>query len=98
MVDYAIGTVPPSVENGVYCGFAQVNDGPVYKMVMSLGFNPFFGNSKRSLVSSTDGHFQTCFLCFLELYSIFVLIIYLEFFCLPFISNVEITDMRLVHL
>ncbi|KAJ2823146.1 riboflavin kinase, partial [Coemansia sp. 'formosensis'] len=33
---------------GVYYGWAQVGDGEVYPMVMSLGWNPFYKNEKRS--------------------------------------------------
>ncbi|KAJ2485169.1 riboflavin kinase [Coemansia sp. RSA 2050] len=33
---------------GVYYGWAQVDNGPVLPMVMSLGWNPFFKNEKRS--------------------------------------------------
>ncbi|KAJ2682393.1 riboflavin kinase [Coemansia spiralis] len=33
---------------GVYYGWAQVDDGEVLPMVMSLGWNPFFKNEKRS--------------------------------------------------
>ena len=58
MDDCAIENLPPAVKVGVYCGFAQVNGGPVYKMVMSLGYNPCFGNMKKSLVSSLCHRFQ----------------------------------------
>merc|ERR1712122_305517 len=30
-------------------GWAQVNNGPVYKMVMSIGTNPYFNNEKRTM-------------------------------------------------
>lgn len=37
---------------GVYYGWAQVgNDQTVYPMVMSLGWNPYYKNEKRSAVS-----------------------------------------------
>lgn len=48
--DEVIRCVPESMEAGVYAGFAQVNNGPVCKMVMSLGWNPFYKNEKKSLV------------------------------------------------
>lgn len=38
---------------GVYYGWAQVGekDTTVYPMVMSLGWNPYYNNEKRSAVS-----------------------------------------------
>ncbi|KAM7533172.1 hypothetical protein Aperf_G00000121038 [Anoplocephala perfoliata] len=47
--DEVVQCVPESMKTGVYAGFAQVNNGPVYKMVMSLGWNPFYKNEKKSL-------------------------------------------------
>ncbi|KAJ1657306.1 riboflavin kinase [Dispira simplex] len=37
-----------NLKTGVYFGWAQVNDGPVYDMVMSLGWNPYYKNEKLS--------------------------------------------------
>lgn len=50
MDDSVIENLPPSMSAGVYAGWAQVNDGDVYKMVMSLGWNPFYKNERKSLV------------------------------------------------
>ena len=44
-----IETVPQAIVGGIYCGFAQVDQGPVLDMVMSVGFNPFFNNEKRAM-------------------------------------------------
>ena len=44
--------LPADKEGGVYCGWASVDDGTVYKMVMSIGWNPFYHNEKKSMVSS----------------------------------------------
>uniref|UniRef100_A0A5K3FH40 riboflavin kinase n=1 Tax=Mesocestoides corti TaxID=53468 RepID=A0A5K3FH40_MESCO len=49
LCDEALQSLPPSAATGVYAGWAQVNDGPVYKMVMSLGWNPYYKNEKKSL-------------------------------------------------
>ena len=38
------------METGIYYGFASVDGGPVYKMVMSIGWNPFYKNVKKSMV------------------------------------------------
>eukprot|EP01116_Phalansterium_solitarium_P014549 TRINITY_DN3226_c0_g1_i1.p2 TRINITY_DN3226_c0_g1~~TRINITY_DN3226_c0_g1_i1.p2 ORF type:complete len:162 (+),score=33.94 TRINITY_DN3226_c0_g1_i1:51-536(+) len=34
---------------GVYCGWACVNNGPVHKMAMSIGWNPYYKNTKKTL-------------------------------------------------
>mmetsp|Transcript_30941 Transcript_30941/g.79450 ORF Transcript_30941/g.79450 Transcript_30941/m.79450 type:complete len:384 (+) Transcript_30941:264-1415(+) len=35
--------------SGIYCGFASLGDSPeVYKMVMSIGWNPYFKNTHRT--------------------------------------------------
>ncbi|CDS43726.1 riboflavin kinase [Echinococcus multilocularis] len=47
--DSVIEDLPSSMSPGVYAGWAQVGDGEVYKMVMSLGWNPFYKNEKKSL-------------------------------------------------
>uniref|UniRef100_A0A1E1WZS3 Riboflavin kinase n=1 Tax=Amblyomma aureolatum TaxID=187763 RepID=A0A1E1WZS3_9ACAR len=40
---------PAELECGVYYGWASVNDGPVNKMVMSVGWNPYYKNEKKSM-------------------------------------------------
>ena len=47
-----VDSLPSEVKSGVYFGWASVDNGPVYKMVMSVGWNPQFQNEKRSMVSS----------------------------------------------
>jgi riboflavin kinase len=44
-------------DTGVYYGWAQVGekDTTVYPMVMSLGWNPYYKNEKRSAVSKILG-------------------------------------------
>lgn len=44
-----VNNLPPEVETGVYFGFAQVNMGEIYEMVMSIGWNPFYQNSTKSM-------------------------------------------------
>lgn len=43
--------LPSGFDNGVYYGWAKVDDGPVYKMVMSIGNNPYYNNEKKTMVS-----------------------------------------------
>lgn len=45
-----VESLPPELESGVYYGWASVDQGPVFKMVMSVGWNPQFQNEKRSMV------------------------------------------------
>lgn len=45
-----VETLPNDMETGIYYGFASVDGGPVYKMVMSIGWNPFYKNVKKSMV------------------------------------------------
>ncbi|KAB0795661.1 hypothetical protein PPYR_09722 [Photinus pyralis] len=44
-----VNLLPSDLENGVYYGFASVNKGDIYKMVMSIGWNPFYNNTERSM-------------------------------------------------
>ena len=44
-----VDKIDPSVEPGVYYGWAQVH-GEIHKMVMSLGWNPFYKNIKKTAV------------------------------------------------
>lgn len=48
--DQVVEHLPPSLESGIYYGWASVDQGPVYKMVMSMGWNPHYHNEKRSMV------------------------------------------------
>jgi len=44
-----IDGLPEQLIGGIYWGFAQVQNGPVYGMVMSIGWNPFYNNTKRAM-------------------------------------------------
>lgn len=44
-----VDKLPPEIEPGVYFGYAAVDAGPVHKMVMSVGWNPFYKNEKKSM-------------------------------------------------
>lgn len=46
--------LPVDIETGVYFGWAKVDKGEVYKAVLSIGWNPFYGNKEKSVVSSID--------------------------------------------
>jgi len=46
-----VDSLPKDITAGVYYGWASVDDGTVHKMVLSMGWNPFYHNTKRSMVS-----------------------------------------------
>jgi len=50
--------LPAEFECGIYCGWASVDNGSVYKMVMSVGFNPFYNNTKKTMVCDRAVFFQ----------------------------------------
>jgi riboflavin kinase len=56
--DEAIDALVSGLETGVYYGWTQIGQvsTEVYPMVMSLGWNPYFHNEKRSAVSSIIKH------------------------------------------
>jgi len=47
--DEVIETLPSEIDTGIYYGLASVNGGTVHKMVMSIGWNPFYKNIKKSM-------------------------------------------------
>ena len=49
-----VDNLPEAVSTGIYYGWASVDRGPVYKMVMSIGWNPFYNNTKKSMVGTTE--------------------------------------------
>jgi len=49
-----VSSLPDVIQSGIYYGWAMVDQGPVYKMVMSIGWNPVYQNEKRSMVSGKD--------------------------------------------
>ena len=48
-----VDNLPEAISTGIYYGWASVDRGPVYKMVMSIGWNPFYNNTKKSMVGTT---------------------------------------------
>ncbi len=45
-----VDDLPADVATGIYYGWAQVEAGPVRKMVLSVGWNPYYQNTKKSMV------------------------------------------------
>ena len=48
MVEY----LPADIGTGIYYGWACVGTGDIRKMVMSIGWNPYYKNTKKSMVGS----------------------------------------------
>ncbi|CAL8090300.1 unnamed protein product [Calicophoron daubneyi] len=59
MEESVVERLPESVKSGIYFGWAKVDDGPVYKAVVSIGWNPYFRNSKRSMEAHIMHKFQS---------------------------------------
>lgn len=43
--------IPSELDAGVYYGWANVDNGEVHKVVLSIGWNPFYENKEKSIVS-----------------------------------------------
>lgn len=41
--------LPNELESGVYFGYAQLEKGDIHEMVTSIGWNPFYQNSVKSM-------------------------------------------------
>lgn len=41
--------LPADLEPGVYYGWAQIDNGPIYKMVANIGWCPFYNNAEKSV-------------------------------------------------
>lgn len=51
-----IKALPTDTETGVYFGWANVDNGEVYKAVLSIGWNPFYKNDTKSMVTLFRTH------------------------------------------
>jgi len=57
-----IQLLPPQLHTGIYFGWAQLNRvTPVYQMVTSVGFNPYFGNQVKSMETHIIQTFENDF-------------------------------------
>lgn len=52
-----VKNLPAEIETGIYFGWASVDGGIVHKMVMSIGWNPYFENKEKSMVCDPVQHF-----------------------------------------
>ncbi|XP_066982145.1 riboflavin kinase isoform X2 [Macrobrachium rosenbergii] len=49
--EHVVEDLPEGITTGIYYGWAKVDSGPTYKMVMSIGWNPYYNNQKKSMES-----------------------------------------------
>ncbi|XP_063703513.1 putative riboflavin kinase [Culicoides brevitarsis] len=46
-----VRNLPKELDQGVYYGWANVDNGDVHKVVLSIGWNPFYDNKEKSMES-----------------------------------------------
>ncbi|VFV17180.1 riboflavin kinase-like [Lynx pardinus] len=47
--EQVVDNLPADVSTGIYYGWASVGSGDVHKMVVSIGWNPYYKNTKKSM-------------------------------------------------
>ncbi|XP_005088210.1 riboflavin kinase [Mesocricetus auratus] len=47
--EQVVDSLPADVSTGIYYGWASVGSGDVHKMVVSIGWNPYYKNVKKSM-------------------------------------------------
>ena len=47
--DSVVEHLPADIGTGIYYGWACVGNGDTHKMVMSIGWNPYYKNTKKSM-------------------------------------------------
>ncbi|XP_048854660.1 riboflavin kinase [Brienomyrus brachyistius] len=53
--------LPADISTGIYYGWACLGNGDVHKMVMSIGWNPYFKNTKKSMETHVIHKFKEDF-------------------------------------
>lgn len=48
--EQVVDNLPADISTGIYYGWASVGNGDVHKMVVSIGWNPYYKNTKKSMV------------------------------------------------
>lgn len=59
--DEVVNNLPEDIDTGIYFGFAQIENSSVYKMVMSIGKNPYYKNEKKSMETHVMHKFDNDF-------------------------------------
>lgn len=53
--EHVVDSLPADLPTGIYYGWASVGSGDVHKMVVSIGWNPYYKNVKKSMVRGGVG-------------------------------------------
>ncbi|XP_030625320.1 riboflavin kinase [Chanos chanos] len=56
-----VDNLPADISTGIYYGWARVGNGEVHKMVMSIGWNPYYKNTKKSMETHVIHKFKEDF-------------------------------------
>ncbi|KAM3937511.1 riboflavin kinase [Leptodactylus fuscus] len=59
--EHVVDNLPSDLSTGIYYGWGSISNGDVYKMVMSIGWNPFYKNTKKSVETHIIHHFENDF-------------------------------------
>ncbi|XP_061527780.1 riboflavin kinase isoform X1 [Phycodurus eques] len=59
--DCVVEQLPADISTGIYYGWACVGNGDVHKMVMSIGWNPYYKNTKKSMETHVIHKFKEDF-------------------------------------
>ncbi|XP_019722603.1 riboflavin kinase [Hippocampus comes] len=59
--DCVVEHLPGDIGTGIYYGWACVGNGDVHKMVMSIGWNPYYKNTKKSMETHVIHKFKEDF-------------------------------------
>lgn len=56
-----VDNLPADISTGIYYGWARVDNGDIHKMVMSIGWNPYYKNTKKSMETHVIHTFEEDF-------------------------------------
>ncbi|XP_016360759.1 riboflavin kinase isoform X2 [Sinocyclocheilus anshuiensis] len=56
-----VDNLPADISTGIYYGWACVDNGDIHKMVMSIGWNPYYKNTKKSMETHVIHKFKEDF-------------------------------------
>lgn len=56
-----IENLPLTFDTGIYYGWATIDKGPIFKMVVSVGWNPYYKNEKKSVETHIINNFEKDF-------------------------------------
>lgn len=59
--DSVVEHLPADISTGIYYGWARVGSGDIHKMVMSIGWNPYYKNTKKSMETHVIHQFKEDF-------------------------------------